>query len=257
VQKRVGLVEQCTGGTLFLDEIADMPLALQAKLLRVVEEQRVRKLGSNVEVPVDVRVAAATHCDLKSMVAEGKFREDLYFRLRGIELSIPPLRKRKREIVLLAELFLRNACRDQQREMLTITAQAIATLESHNWPGNVRELRQVMESSLVLCEGTTIEPAHLIGLSPVESSSSEFDVEAPSTTSPAIGVERKPNTVADFTVPLAEEIRRLEVSRIEQALDASGGNRTQAAKLLGMPRRTLMHKLSLLGMSKASASSRD
>ncbi|WP_240488769.1 sigma 54-interacting transcriptional regulator [Labilithrix luteola] len=160
-QAKPGLIEAADGGTLFLDEVGELPLATQAKLLRVVESREVMRLGNLRPKTVDVRFVAATHRDLESMVASGAFRQDLYYRLNGVSLVVPPLRERPEEIPRLAGEFVARFCKDARRPVLPITEQAMAALRAYPWPGNVRELRNVIERAIVFCRGVALGPEHL------------------------------------------------------------------------------------------------
>ena len=160
-QAKAGLIESADGGTLFLDEIGEMPLPTQAKLLRVVESREVMRLGSLRPKTVDVRFVAATHRDLEEMVTRGLLRQDLYYRLAGVTLVVPPLRERVEEIPKLANDFVTRFCAEARRPPIPISGQAMAVLKSHAWPGNVRELRNVMERAVVFCKGTAVAPEHL------------------------------------------------------------------------------------------------
>ncbi len=159
--ERVGLVEGADRGTLFLDEIGDMPLPAQVKLLRTLENGEVRRLGENAPRMVDVRVVAATHRDLQSLVAEGRFRADLYHRLNVVQLELPPLRERREDIGLLASYFLDRASRRQERGALEFRPEAMALLEKYDYPGNVRELENAIEHAVTLSEGPVIGPVDL------------------------------------------------------------------------------------------------
>lgn len=160
-QAKPGLIEAADGGTLFLDEVGELPLATQAKLLRVVESREVMRLGNLRPKTVDVRFVAATHRDLESMVATGAFRQDLYYRLNGVSLVVPPLRERPEEILRLATEFVARFCKDARRPALPITEPAVAALRAYPWPGNVRELRNVIERAIVFCRGMALGPEHL------------------------------------------------------------------------------------------------
>lgn len=252
-----GLIEEADGGTLFLDEIGDMPLSLQAKLLRVIEDRRVRRLGSLREKDVDLRIVAATHRNMRSAVADGSFRQDLYYRLNGINLFVPPLRDRRREIPLLAERFAAEATSATGRPLLRLSSGALAALEAYDWPGNVRELKNAISAAVVLCEGDELEVRHLppeiAGAAPSAAPASH--VASPS--SPGASAELVPGSVrrrgsghvtAEIRPPLEEELRSVERRRILEALEQTGGNQTRAAELLKMPRRTLVAKLAALGI---------
>ena len=161
VQAKLGLLETAGRGTLFLDEVGELPLATQAKLLRVIETREVARLGSVRPQRIDVRFIAATNRDLEAEVARGAFRADLYYRLNGITLTIPPLRSRLEEIRPLAETFLRQICRDLGRQPPLLPPVSVAHLEAYGWPGNIRELKNVIERAVLLCEGPVLEPQHM------------------------------------------------------------------------------------------------
>jgi DNA-binding NtrC family response regulator len=163
---RTGLIESAEGGTLFLDEVGELPINAQARLLRVLQNGEVRRVGSEQSRRIDVRVVAATHRDLKRAVAQGEFRDDLYFRLRVVELSLPPLRERGDDILELAQFMLDKACRQLNKPAMQLDAGALKLIRQHNWPGNVRELENAMERAVILCEGGVID-ADLLGIEPL------------------------------------------------------------------------------------------
>ncbi|HEX5063001.1 MAG TPA: sigma 54-interacting transcriptional regulator, partial [Kofleriaceae bacterium] len=222
VTAKPGLLETANGGTVFLDEIGDLPLAVQAKLLRVLETKRVLRLGDVRERAIDIRLIAATHRDLGDDVVSGRFRRDLFFRLSGATLWIPPLRDRPRELPLLADMFLRDACRQQRRAAMQLSDATRAQLLAMPWPGNVRELKHLMEYLAAALHDNVIEPHHLEQPARLERMSTEIEV---------------PQAPVKFR-PLADEIRELEQSRITAALSAAAGNQRVAAQLLAMPLRT-------------------
>jgi two-component system, NtrC family, response regulator AtoC len=222
VQPKEGLLEAASEGTLFLDELGELPLSTQAKLLRVLESGEVTRLGALKPRPINVRFVSATNHDLKQLVAAGRFRQDLFFRLDGLSIRVPPLRQRPSEIPALAQAFVRDAARDQGRPGLELSGEALAALVAHGWPGNVRELKNVIARSTLLCRGTSIQPADL-----------QFEASS--------GVVRPPASV---------EIPASERQRIVDALDANGGNQTLAAKALGMSRRTMLNRLDALGLKR-------
>lgn len=224
-QKR-GLFELADRGTLFLDEIGEIPLTLQAKLLRVLEEQSFRRLGGLKDIRVDVRFIAATNKNLREAVREGAFRQDLYFRLNVIQIVIPPLRERKQDILPLAEFFIEHYNRKFKRHVQGVTEEAAELLLAHEWPGNVRELRNAIERAMILEEGTHITPASL----PIAISRAEPQP----VTSAAASVE-----LPDPGLSLAENEKQL----LLRALEKTNGNQTQAAKLLRITRDTLRYKL--------------
>jgi len=226
-----GLIEEASSGTLFLDEVGELPLALQAKLLRVLQEERLRPLGATEERVVDVRVVAATVRELDTEVAEGRFREDLYYRLAVARVRMPPLRERRGDIPLLCAHFIRkHAGRLGFQAAPALTAEAIAFLESYAWPGNVRELENVIEHAIVLAEGPELDPSSL----PERLRQSE---PAPlSLVSAAPGLSIKENT------------RLLEAELIRRALAQTAGNRTKAVELLEISHRALLYKIKEYGL---------
>lgn len=222
---RAGRLREAEGGTLFLDEIGDMPLAMQAKILRVLQEREITPLGGARMVPVNVRIVAATHRDLPAAVAAGRFREDLWYRLQVVPIMLPPLRERLGDVVLLAEHFLRRIGGGSPKRLSNAAAQRLL---AHDWPGNVRELRNAMERAAVLCHGVTIEPGH-IGL--------------PSADAALGGGDGIP-----LDGPLAEAVAALERCMIRRALAAASGNRAEAARRLGLSRQQLYRKLAEHGL---------
>ncbi len=217
---KTGLIEAASGGTLFLDEVGDMPLSTQAKLLRVLEQRSVRRIGGLVDIPVDMRIVAATNRNLVEMIASGAFRQDLFFRLNGITIEVPPLRERVDEIEGLAQTFLSAAAPG-----VALSQNALAALLRHDWPGNVRELRSVIERAVVLCEGAVILPEHLLLVEPPRA-----------TTLP-------PSPAPPEASNLFDQVAQLERTKIVEALAKTGGNQSQAAELLGMSRRALITRL--------------
>jgi two-component system response regulator AtoC len=238
VQSRPGLLETADGGTVFLDEIGEMPLKVQAALLRVIETREVLPVGGRHPRRIDVRFIAATNRDLEMESARGGFRQDLFFRLNGISLSIPPLRERRAEIAELARIFVAQACQEGGRSLLTITPEARAILEAYAWPGNIRELKNVMERAVVLTDGNDIGPPQL----PLEKMGIAED-DAPQTD--------PENRAADNELTSSKlDIRASERQRIIDALAACAGNQSRAAKLLNMPRRTFISKLDLYAIPR-------
>ncbi len=236
-----GVFEQAAGGTLFLDEIGELPLELQSKLLRVLEGQPFRRLGGEREVEPRCRVVSATNQALPKLVAEGRFRSDLYHRLRVLEIPLPPLRERGDDVARLAVHFLARLGAEMGWPQASIGAEAMACLEDYRWPGNVRELRNVIERALVLSRGSVIGPYHLPnelrqgGLAEPLAHDLRSDAPAPG---PAL---RPDSIAAEDTEPvLLEEVVRRHVDRV---LQSCGGNVSEAARRLGISRQTLRRKL--------------
>jgi DNA-binding NtrC family response regulator len=226
LQARPGLFEAAAGGTLFLDEIGDMPLSTQVKLLRVLEDRHVVRVGGRTPIAVDARFIAATHRDLEDEAERGAFRQDLYFRLAGITLDVPPLRARTGEIAELAQLFARRAGADLGRSPTpTLAPETLALLLRHRWPGNVRELRNVIERAVVLATGPSLLPEHL---------PTKLRATAHSVPPPAEAPREQ----------LKRDMAAIEKQHISDALDRAGGNQTLAAELLGISRRTLVSRVS-------------
>jgi len=234
---KAGLLEQASGGTLFLDEIGEMPLNLQAKLLRALEEQSIRRLGAVKDTPVDLRIVTATHRKLEESVKAGAFREDLFYRLNAFTLEVPPLRARPGEIALLAARFAGEECRLAGRPAVTISGEALAALTSYDWPGNVRQLRNVISRAAVLSE-TEIGVEHL----PPEIAKPAARFKAS-----MASVRSSEARAADFG-SLKEQFRHVERQQIIDALIAVNGNQTKAAKILKIPRRTLVSKMHAMGI---------
>jgi two-component system, NtrC family, response regulator AtoC len=229
-----GLLETAERGTVFLDEIGDLPSSLQAKLLRVIESCEVTRLGGLVPRLIDVRFVAATNRDLKADIAAGRFRQDLYFRLNTVTVTVPPLRERRDEIEPLAHLFLTHARTRFDLPSLRLGPTAIDALEAHTWPGNVRELKHVMERAALLATGEVLGPT---------------DLHLPT----SVDVPQQMKTAASTPEGLASrEITGLisERDRIERALAVSAGNQSRAAEALGIPRRTLVRKIAQLGIPR-------
>jgi DNA-binding NtrC family response regulator len=235
LKTKVGLLESANGGTIFLDEVGEMPLATQVKLLRVLENREVTRVGALRPRAIDVRFIAATNRSLEADVAEGRFRRDLFFRLNGIALSLPPLRERVDEIAPLARTFAREACRAMGRaDGPRIGEGALAILLSYQWPGNIRELRNVVERAVLLCEGAEIGHEHL----PVEKMGPVVE-PPPAPREVAAPVAPSDRQARAATLPPSDDGRQ----RIVEALDACAGNQSQAAKHLGISRATLIRRI--------------
>jgi two-component system, NtrC family, response regulator len=213
VRQTLGKIETASGGTLFLDEIGDMPLALQAKLLRFLQERVIERLGGRGLIPVDVRIIAATHRDLKVEIAQGRFREDLYYRIGEVTVDIPPLRERGADAVLLANYLLQQACKRHGKPLLKLAPEAVAAIEQYAWPGNVRELENRVNTAAIMCEEKLIGAADL-SLGPAAAGEGEI-------------------------LPLREIRQQAESAAVRRALALTGGNIAKAAELLGVTRPTL------------------
>jgi DNA-binding NtrC family response regulator len=230
LQDKTGLIEAAHRGTLFLDEVGEMPAAVQAKLLRVLENREVLRVGALKPVPVDVRFVAATNRDLESEAVAGRFRRDLFYRLNGLCLSIPPLRERTAEIAGLAREFLDELSRQSGRRPPALGAAALEVLHAHPWPGNIRELRNVIERALVLCDGPELRPAHIV-------------LDRPSGSAPTGDAEALRERALAGGPPDLTPAQRDERRRIIDMLVACTWNQTRAAEKLGISRRTLVAKL--------------
>jgi transcriptional regulator with PAS, ATPase and Fis domain len=215
VQARPGKFELANGGTLFLDEIGDMQTSLQVRLLRVLQEREVTRVGGRRTIPVDVRLVAATHQDLEKLIQEGRFREDLYYRLKGVEVELPPLRDRKQDIPHLVRAFLEEFCRREGIPMPALRSEALALLLNHDFPGNVRELQNLIEGAVSLADG---------------------DIDADLMRS-LMG-----STSAPQSSPEPLDLETLEKRHIARVLKLAGGNKTEAARILGLDRKTLQRK---------------
>ena len=222
-EDRRGLFQEAEGGTILLDEIGDMPMPLQAKMLRVLQAREVHPLGAPAPVPVDVRVVAATHRDLESLVEEGRFRQDLYYRLNVISVRVPPLRESPEDLLPLTAHFLEKHGRSLGRGSCTMSVEAVATLRSHSWPGNVRELENAIERALVMGRDDVIWPEDL-----------------------PEGLRQRPDRPADSAE--TKTLSDVEREHILRTLDAVHGNKAAAARLLGLDRKTLYRKLDLYGV---------
>jgi DNA-binding NtrC family response regulator len=231
-RRKIGYLEASHRGTLLLDELGELPLAMQAKLLRVLESRRVARLGGTQEIDLDLRVVCATHRDLEADVAAGRFRQDLYYRIATFVLRVPPLRERRAEIALLAHRFVRAVAERMGEPPKTIGPDAMGALEAYDWPGNLRELRNAMEHAVVLADDEVIQPAHLPA-SLTQPQSAASAASAPQSTS-----------------AMPARLAALEKKSIEDALLAESGNQTRAAERLGISRRALLYKLAKYGIRR-------
>jgi DNA-binding NtrC family response regulator len=230
--QKKGLFEMADGGTVYLDEIGDMPPALQAKLLRFLEERKFRRVGGTREITVDVRVIAATNRDIDEAIEKGTFRRDLMYRLNVVTIYLPPLRARGDDIRLLTQHFVQRFATEFKKNVTAVSDKVYEMLYGYSWPGNVRELRNVLERAVLLCKGETIEPADIV-LGRSEHKPWEWDIEH--ITLPPHGF--------DF-----EKLRRLERHLLCQALERTGNNQSKAAKLLNLSRDRLRYRLQKHGL---------
>lgn len=229
MQARVGRFEQAQRGTIFLDEIGDLPFEIQAKLLRVLQERECQRLGSGETVKLDVRVIAATNAELERRIENGKFREDLYYRLNVVPIFIPPLRDRWQDIPLLVDHFLEKICQAEGMAPKRVFPETLEAMQAYSWPGNVRQLENTVERAVILSgERQILYPS---------------DFSLPGGTPVARTVEPVPVTMPESGLDLQQTVHKLERALIEQALRRSGGNKSQAADILGMKRTTLTAKM--------------
>ncbi|SHJ70979.1 sigma-54 dependent transcriptional regulator PrdR [Paramaledivibacter caminithermalis] len=220
---KIGLFELAEDGTIFLDEIGDLPLSMQAKLLRVLQEKQIKRVGGNKYIPINARVISATNVDLKKLVEEKKFRQDLYYRINVVEINLPPLREREGDIPLLIDSFLKELCKKNKKNILGIEPEVLKILENYHWEGNIRELKNTIENLVVLCRQDTITidliPKYIIN---------------------RVGEKR---FMGENSLDLNKSIKKFEVDMIRKALELANGNKVKAAKLLNIPRTTLYYKL--------------
>lgn len=228
-RKKEGKFVQASGGTLFLDEIGEMPLSMQAKLLRVLQEREITRVGGDAVIPVDVRVVAATNRDLASTVKSGEFREDLYYRLNVVDLNLPPLRERREDISLLASKFMVSFAEKNKKNIKGFTPRAMDTLVRYDWPGNVRELMNMIERAVVLSRGEWLD---------------ELDFSIRLTT------EQKEYKIPGEIECPDEPLEEMEKRAIVSMLDRTGGNKSEASRRLGITRKTLHKKLREYGITE-------
>jgi transcriptional regulator with PAS, ATPase and Fis domain len=221
-QRREGCFERANGGTLLLDEITEMRPEMQAKLLRVLEEKEVRRLGGIREIPIDVRVLAASNRQPRRAIREGRLREDLYFRLSVLSIELPPLRERIEDVPLLAAEFLRQFNREHRKAVQGMDEDCFSSLKAYSWPGNIRELRNAIERAVILCRSSML---------------SSGDLPTDLADQAAIGSD------PDFTIRLGASLKEVEAELIFRTLASVGGNKTRAARILGVARRSIYNLL--------------
>ena len=248
VADKVGLIPSAEGGTLFLDEVADLPLHMQVKLLRVIQEKTVRPIGEQREAPIDVRILSATHKNLGDLVAQQKFREDLFYRINVIELRVPPLRERAEDIPEMAEAIVQRLSRRLEIAPPTLTREALELLQAFSFPGNVRELENVLERALALCDQQRIDVGDLqLRAVPRQENAPALSAEQLSQMrggSPAAARSSEPGQPA----ALGDQLEDVERAAIIKALEATRYNKTAAAKALGMTFRALRYRIKKLGI---------
>jgi DNA-binding NtrC family response regulator len=246
-RRRIGKFEQVSGGTLFLDEIGDMPPALQAKMLRLLQEQAFERVGGNETIRTDVRLIAATHRDLKTWSEEGKFRPDLYYRLGVFTIPLPPLRERGEDLPVLVQHYLRRYSRELGRDVRQVGPEAMTRLRGYSWPGNIRELQSVLKQALLQASGTALLPAFL-----PEPLGGAAEGASPGPASSEPGAEMfviRQRIASDVRDLYAETHRQVDRLLLPRVLEHTRGNLQQAALLLGIARQTLRLKLRDLGLS--------
>jgi two-component system response regulator PilR (NtrC family) len=238
-----GLFQAAQGGTLFLDEVAELPLHMQVKLLRAIQEKAVRPIGGRDEIPVDVRILSATHKNLAALVEQGLFRQDLFYRINVIELRVPPLRERRGDVPRLAEFILRQLATEAGGSPGHLRPEALVALESYHFPGNVRELENILERAMAMCDGDTIEADDLMLPQRVSmpSPAATADASASVATQAARGTAGADGSLEDY-------ISNIERDTIVKALEESRYNKTATAKKLGITFRALRYKLKKLGI---------
>ncbi len=242
--RKIGKLEQCHGGTLFLDEVGDMPLATQAKLLRVLQDRTFERLGGNERIQVDVRFIVATNRDLEGLIQEGRFRADLYDRLNVVRIHLPPLRERKEDIPLLVDYFLHRFRKELGRNARGISRSALKRLLDYDWPGNVRELQNVLQRAVVLARGETLDEQDIQIHAPEPTQIQEKDLG-----------EVRQHLKAIFRICRCSPgsidlLAQMEREMILEALEETAGNQSEAARILGINRNTLRNKMRLYGLRK-------
>jgi len=244
--RRLGKIEQANRGTVFLDEIGDMPFSIQAKILRLLQEKSIERLGGRDTIPVDVRIIAATNRDLEAALEQGRFREDLYYRLKVVTISLPPLRDRREDIALLTDYFLLRFSQEMEMNNPGVTPQALAALEANQWPGNVRELGNTIQKALIFSRGAPIQPEDII-----QAISDARTAAKPEAATPEEVIRhwmRGALTAGGSDGRFEAILDRCASILIGEALNLTDGNRSRAAKLLGLSRPTLHSKIEKYGL---------
>lgn len=246
-QDKEGLFQAAQNGTLFLDEVADLPLQTQVKLLRVIQEKSIRPVGSQAEIPIDVRLLSATHKNLNLEVEQGRLRQDLYFRINVIELGVPPLRERAEDIPELGITLLQKIAAENNVQACSLSDEALQALQKYGFPGNVREFENILQRAATLCENSIIRESNLEFIVTPSSAPSPAGEAAPKTQTPQEEISQKIVELdADFS--LEKHLEAIEIKTIEKALEETRWNKTAAAKKLGMSFRALRYRLKKLGL---------
>jgi two-component system nitrogen regulation response regulator GlnG len=248
-RRRVGKFEQVSGGTLFLDEIGDMPLGMQAKLLRVLQDQTFERVGGSETIRTDVRLIAATHRDLKAWTADGRFRPDLYYRLSVFTITLPPLRERGEDLVLLVQQYLRRFNRELGREVRDVAPETLARLRAYPWPGNIRELQSVLKQALLRATGSVLVPAFLPEALTEEAAAADSVAQQPGSSAFPFEEFIRQRLQAGGEEVYAEAHRQLDRILLTLALEFTGGNQRSAARALGIARQTFRMRLREVGLS--------
>jgi len=247
--RKQGLFELAGRGCIFLDEIGEMPMPLQVKLLRVLQERKVRRLGGTGDIPINARIISATNQELETQIKAGRFREDLFYRLNVFRINLPPLRQRREDIGLLAKHFLEK---HSGRATPVLTPEALAKLEHHSFPGNVRELENIIERALIYCENSVIRDSdidlHESGCRPPDDSAARDSSQDTALSSPVSNAVIHSGNEADTALPADSTLDEIEKQAIINALVKCNGNRTHAAELLGVSRKTILNKIKQYGL---------
>jgi two-component system response regulator PilR (NtrC family) len=251
IQDKIGLFEAAEGGTLFLDEVADIPIPMQVKLLRVIQEKKLRPVGETQEKSIDCRILSATHKNLEILIQNNIFRDDLYYRINVIQLSLPALRDRGEDVLLLAEKIMKDICEELDLSTLTLSPSSQALLLKHRFHGNIRELQNALQRACALCDSSIIEPEHL----QLEGSNTKAPEESLAQVQPSVLEKAAAPSTSEIydpqsTGPLEDYLQEIETNAIKSALEATHWNRTAAAKLLGMSFRSLRYRLNKLGLEE-------
>jgi two-component system, NtrC family, response regulator AtoC len=244
--RRVGKIEQANGGTVFLDEIGDMPFSIQAKILRLLQERSIERLGGRRTIPVDVRILAATNRDLETALAEGRFREDLYYRLKVVTISLPALRQRQDDIPLLTDFFLSRFATELGMDNPGITPEVVKTLSRHPWPGNVRELANTIQKALIFSRGAPIQAGDVIQA--LSNAKGLLEPDPQVAEDILRGWMRKSLTSKTEAHPFEKIMDHFAAILVSESLNLTDGNRSRAAKLLGLSRPTLHSKIDKYGL---------